>query len=368
MIENLKYSSIHYNSYLQVDKITSAQSLRSVELGVEAHDEMLFIITHQVYELWFKQINYELRSIVKYFSSQRVNETTVGVAVARMGRISEIMQLLVQQIGIMETMTPLDFLDFRNFLFPASGFQSFQFREMEVLLGLKETRRITYNNKPYHCVFASDKKEELASMEKSDSLFDLVEEWLERIPFLEFGEYNFVSAYRQAVEQMLEKERKAILNTDILTEETKQMRLAMLGDTSTYFSGIMDEKRHDAMRMEGKVQLSYKATLAALFINLYRDEPILHNPFLLLSSLVDLDDNLTTWRYRHAQMVMRMLGRKIGTGGSSGHEYLATTAAKHLIFSDFHNISTLLIPRSELPLLPQEFRKNLGFYFTEKGE
>jgi tryptophan 2,3-dioxygenase len=67
-------------------------------------------------------------------------------------------------------------------------------------------------------------------------------------------------------------------------------------------------------------------------------------------------------------MVMRMLGRKIGTGGSSGHEYLATTAAKHLIFSDFHNISTLLIPRSELPLLPQEFRKNLGFYFTEKGE
>lgn len=367
-MESHKYSSIHYNSYLQVDKITSAQSLRSAELGVEAHDEMLFIITHQVYELWFKQINYELTSIIRDFSSQLVNEVTVGVAVARMGRVSEIMRLLVQQISVMETMTPLDFLDFRNFLFPASGFQSFQFREMEVLLGLKENRRMTYNNKPYHCVFASEKKEALESLEKGNSLFDLVEDWLERIPFLEFGSYNFVEAYRQAVHQMLEKEKAAILNTDILSEETKQMRLAMLGDTNTYFSGIMDAKQHEDMRLEGKVHLSYKATLAALFINLYRDEPILHNPFLLLSSLVELDDNITTWRYRHAQMVMRMLGRKIGTGGSSGHEYLAMTAAKHQIFADFHNISTLLIPRSELPQLPQDFRKNLGFYFTEKGE
>jgi tryptophan 2,3-dioxygenase len=364
MSSDSKYSSIHYNTYLQVDKITSAQVLRSEEVGVQAHDEMLFIITHQVYELWFKQINFELKSVVKDFSEQQVNEQNVGIAVSRLNRVVEILKLLVQQIGVMETMTPLDFLDFRNYLFPASGFQSFQFREMEVMLGLKENRRTTYNDKPYHCVFASEKRDALQGLEDSRSLFDLVEDWLERTPFLEFGDFNFVQEYQKSVKNMLASEQEAILNTDILSAEFKQMRLNMLGDTNTYFANIMDENQHNKLVKDGKLHLSYKATLAALFINLYRDEPILHVPFQLLSVLVEIDDHVTTWRYRHAQMVMRMLGKKIGTGGSSGHEYLAMTAAKHHIFADFHNVSTLLIPRSELPKLPDHFRKNLGFYFT----
>lgn len=363
-----KYSSIHYNSYLQVDKITSAQNLRSDEMGLHAHDEMLFIITHQVYELWFKQINFELKSVVHDFSARQVNEKNVGIALSRLNRIIEIMKLLIQQIGVMETMTPLDFLDFRNYLFPASGFQSFQFREMEVMLGLKENRRTTYNNKPYHCVFATDKKEALENLEKTSSLFDLIEDWLERTPFLEFGDFNFVAEYQKAVRSMLDKEKEAIMGTDILSDESKQMRLTMLGDTNTYFANIMDEKKHYELVKSGHLTLSYKATLAALFIHLYRDEPILHIPFQLLSKLVEIDDHLTTWRYRHAQMVMRMLGKKVGTGGSSGHEYLATTAANHHIFADFHNVSTLLIPRSELPPLPDLFRRNLGFYFSAVNE
>jgi len=359
-----KYSSIHYNSYLQIDKITSAQSLRSEELGQPAHDEMLFIITHQVYELWFKQINHELRAIVKDFSADQLNETNVGTVVSRLNRIIEIMKLLVQQVGIIETMTPLDFLDFRNYLFPASGFQSFQFREMEVMLGLKENRRITYNDKPYHCVFANSAKSTLENLEESNSLSDLVEDWLERTPFLEFESFNFIEEYQKAVKHMLENEQNAINASEILSTENKTMRLRMLGDTSTYFANIMDEKQHDAMVADGKLNISYKATIAALFINLYRDEPILHLPFQLLSKLVEIDDQLTTWRYRHAQMVMRMLGKKVGTGGSSGHEYLASTAAKHHIFADFHNVSTLLIPRSELPILPEKFKRNLGFHFS----
>jgi tryptophan 2,3-dioxygenase len=368
MSEESKYSSVHYNSYLQVDKITSAQTLRSDLLGQHAHDEMLFIITHQVYELWFKQINHELRAIMQDFSGHNVNEQNVGIAEGRLGRIVEIMKLLVQQIGVLETMTPLDFLDFRNYLFPASGFQSYQFREMEVMLGLKENRRMTYNGKPYACVFAAAQQSTLGNMEKSNSLFDLIEDWLERIPFLEFGDFNFVDAYRKAVNIMLQAEKEAIMSSDILSDESKEMRLRMLGDTNTYFAGVMDESQHAQMVAEGRLSLSYKATLAALFINLYRDEPILHVPFQLLSRLVDIDDILTTWRYRHAQMVMRMLGRKVGTGGSSGHEYLSATAVSHHIFSDFHNVSTLLIPRSSLPALPEEFRRNLGFYFTAVNE
>ncbi|MBK9255822.1 MAG: hypothetical protein IPM42_10070 [Saprospiraceae bacterium] len=359
-----KYSSIHYNSYLQLDQILAAQELRSDEVGSPAHDEMLFIIIHQVYELWFKQINHELRSVVTLFSDRKVNEKNVGIAVSRLNRVTEIFKVLIQQISILETMTPLDFLDFRNYLFPASGFQSFQFREMEVLLGLKEAKRHTYNDKPYSCVFDDRKKDALSELERSNSLLDLTEDWLERTPFLEFGNFNFIEYYRSAVRNMLEKESQAIMSTDILTPEYKEMRLKMLGDTESYFANIMDESKHNAMIAEGKLSLSYKATVAALFINLYRDEPILHLPFQLLSKLVEIDDLVTTWRYRHAQMVMRMLGKKVGTGGSSGHEYLAATSVKHHIFSDFHNVSTLLIPRSDLPELPNDFKKSLGFYFS----
>jgi tryptophan 2,3-dioxygenase len=102
-------------------------------------------------------------------------------------------------------------------------------------------------------------------------------------------------------------------------------------------------------------------------INLYRDEPILQMPFNLLMRLVDIDEMLTSWRYRHAQMVLRMLGRKIGTGGSSGYDYLHATAVQHHIFNDLHNISTLLIPRSELPELPATLKRELGFYFSQKN-
>jgi tryptophan 2,3-dioxygenase len=364
MSQDSKYSSIHYMDYLQVDKIINAQDLRSVKVGTPAHDEMLFIITHQVYELWFKQINHELRAVCRDFGQAKVNESNIGIAVSRLKRVVEIQKLMIQQIAVMETMTPLDFLDFRNYLFPASGFQSFQFREMEVMLGLKSDKRLTYNHKPYNVVFDEKRKEELNDLEHGRSLLQLVADWLERTPFLETGDFNFLSAYQAAVKSMLESESAAIKETDILTEESKEMRLRMLGDTHTYFANIMDESKHNDLIADGQLQLSYKATIAALFINIYRDEPILHMPFLLISTLVEIDDQLTTWRYRHAQMVMRMLGKKVGTGGSSGHDYLAKTAAKHQIFADFHNVSTLLIPRSSVPDLPPKIKQNLGFYFS----
>ena len=141
------------------------------------------------------------------------------------------------------------------------------------------------------------------------------------------------------------------------------MRLRMLGGTDTYFQSVLNPEVHRKMKEEGRIRLSYRATVAALLINLYRDEPILHLPFQLLTTLIDIDEMMTTWRYRHAQMVLRMLGRKIGTGGSSGHEYLSATAARHGIFTDLHNISTLLIPRSKLPELPEKLKQELGFYY-----
>lgn len=359
-----RYSSIHYTSYLQIDKLLDAQKMRSEELGEPAHEEMLFIIVHQVYELWFKQINHEVRSLLKMFGQGIVNEKNMGTAVSRLERVVTILNHGVDQIKILETMTPLDFLDFRNYLFPASGFQSFQFREMEVMLGLKEDIRTTYNDMKYASVFTKERRNVLSDLEHNKSLFELVGDWLERTPFLELDDFNFISYYKDAVERMLKREQDAIKQTEVLSEEQKAMRLQMLGNTSDYFSNIFNQERHESMIESGEVRLSYKATVAALLINLYRDEPILQMPFRLLSTLVELDDVLTTWRYRHAQMVMRMLGRKVGTGGSSGYDYLARTATKHKIFKDFHNVSTLLIPRSDLPDLPESVKRNFGYFFS----
>ena len=356
-----KYSSIHYQDYLDLEKVLSAQNPRSLEIeGKTAHDEMLFIIIHQVYELWFKQINHELQDVYHHFQTDEVDEKNINISVHRLDRVIEILKLLIQQVNILETMTPLDFLDFRNYLFPASGFQSFQFRQMEVLLGLKQHKRHT----AYLQVFNEEHKSILASLESEKSLLDLVNDWLERTPFLNFGEFDFLNQYKHAVKNMLAKEKVAIENTDILTPQFKEMRLKMLGDTDSYFAIVLDPDQHQKLKEEGKTSLSYKAMIAALLINLYSDEPVLHQPFKFLEALTEIDQLITSWRYRHAHMVLRMLGKKVGTGGSSGHEYLKKTAEKHSIFSDLYNISTLLIPRSDLPDLPESLKKSLGFHFS----
>jgi tryptophan 2,3-dioxygenase len=368
-MDDKKYAAIHYASYLELEKILSAQNPRSEKIeGKAAHEELLFIIIHQVYELWFKQINHELSSIMSLFREKAVDERNIGVAVSRLERVMEIQKLLIQQIRIMETMTPLDFLDFRNYLFPASGFQSYQFRKLEAMLGLPEKKRITYNNAHYASVFDQSQQEELQHLEEAGSMCSLVEDWLERTPFLVFPDFNFLEKYRLAVQRMIEREVEAIQKSDYLPPAQKEMRLRMLGDTDTYFRSVLDENFHNEQVRNGTLRFSHKATLAALLIHLYRDEPILHMPYRLLSSLVEMDELLTTWRYRHAQMVLRMLGKKIGTGGSSGHDYLLETALKHHIFYDLHNISTLLIPRSDLPDLPDALVSQLGFFYTVKNQ
>ncbi|MBK8483293.1 MAG: hypothetical protein IPO86_14795 [Saprospiraceae bacterium] len=364
MSSQKKYSSIHYGSYLGLEKILDAQNPRSKELGQEAHEETLFIIVHQVYELWFKQILHETGSVMNLFKSNHVDEKNIDVAVSRLERVNEILKLLIQQIRVIETMTPLDFLDFRSFLFPASGFQSFQFRKLEVMLGLRLEKRISYTPYHYYHEFSQEQQEEIIKLESSSSLFTMIESWLERTPFIEITGFDFKTKYMHAVENMLQRERDAIQNSDYLSEQEKTMRLKMNGDTNTFFVNIFNEEFHNQQITEGKIRLSFKATIAALLIQLYGTEPLLQLPYRLLNVITEMDELLTSWRYRHSQMVMRMLGRKSGTGGSSGHEYLMETVKKHQIFIDFHNISTLLIPRSELPELPTEMKRTLGFYYN----
>lgn len=146
-----------------------------------------FIITHQAYELWFKQLLHELHSVRRLFDVPHVDERDMGVAVSRLSRVAEIEKVLIQQITVLETMSALDFLAFRDVLFPASGFQSVQFRLVENALGLEAPTRLSYGGKSGYCsvLHEADAAKVLAS-EAQPSLFVLVEKWLERTPFLEF--------------------------------------------------------------------------------------------------------------------------------------------------------------------------------------
>ena len=132
--------------------------------------------------------------------------------------------------------------------------------------------------------------------------------------------------------------------------------------TRQSFACLFDANLYKQYQKEGHFKLSHTATLSALFILLYRDEPLLQLPFQVLNQLMDIDAQLTNWRSHHALMVQRMLGSKIGTGGSSGHEYLQSTISGKRIYSDLFNLSTYLIPRSKLPELPESLIRNLGFY------
>ena len=363
-----KTSSVHYNNYLDLDKILDAQHPLSNSKGNnEAHEEMLFIIIHQTYELWFKQIIHEISSIMILFRKEKIDEENVGLIVGRLERVNKILEVLVKQLDILETMTALDFLDFRNFLSPASGFQSHQFRKLEVMLGLKIQERHQFGGCPYHSQFSGDKKDEILKLEDNDSLFLLVEKWLERIPFLNMKDFDFTKKYKSSVLSMLKSEIAAINNLESLNEREKKIRTRMIEENKKYFENIFNEKNHLKSIQEGYTKLSYKATMSALLINLYREEPILQFPYKFLRQLVEVDHKISLWRFRHVQMVEKMLGQKIGTGGSSGQGYLKQTVDQHRLFEDIANIATLMISRQYLPDLPKNIKQELGYNFSNKN-
>ncbi|MBI2379323.1 MAG: tryptophan 2,3-dioxygenase [Gammaproteobacteria bacterium] len=355
----------YYGDYLQLNKLLDSQLPQSRVYGTEAHDETLFIIVHQAYELWFKQILHELRSAQAMMAHDEVDERMLGTLNARFDRIRSIQKVLVEQIGILETMTPLDFLDFRDYLIPASGFQSIQFKEIEIRLGLKRAFRSEMDRKFFYSRINDADRAYLAEREAECSLLESVEAWLERMPFLEFAGFNFWLEYEKAVDLMLHDDEQIVRGNPGLSEDVRAFQLKELAATRENFRSILDAERYAEVREQGRVRLSRRALLAALFINLYRDEPILQLPFHLLTNLVEVDELFTTWRSRHALMVHRMLGSKIGTGGSSGVDYLKMGAEANRVYTDFFNLSTFLLPRSALPVLPAELTKELGFHFSK---
>lgn len=341
---------VHYSDYLQLDKILNAQTLESELQGAPAHDEMLFIIIHQAYELWFKQILFEIDSIADIMGQQVINDNSpeLQTVVHRLGRIETILKVAVHQIDILETMTPMDFLDFRDFLRPASGFQSWQFKITEAKLGLRFPERFAQEYyisqlRPEHVAL-------IKNVEAKPSLLDLVNEWLERMPFFEAPEYwsNYTPlAPVQPDKHPFWSDYSAVYKQSLVEGERANLQP---------FETLFFDNNPGAER-----RLSPKACRAALFIMLYRGYPLLQAPFQLLNNLLEIDEQLSTWRYRHVSMVTRMIGFRSGTGGSSGRDYLKGALDKHHIFREVAALSSFLIERRRLPKLSKELEERLGF-------
>lgn len=335
---------MYYSSYLQLEKILDAQNLESDKQNKHAHDEMLFIVIHQTYELWFKQILFEIGSIHAIMAKDEINDNSpeLSIVVRRLNRVVEILRVLVHQVDILETMTPHDFLDFRDMLRPASGFQSMQFKVLETALGLTVEDR--HGKEYFTSQLKSEDAHHIYELSGKTSLLKLINDWLERMPFFNTPEFwtewtegtDFWNTYKEVYAQSLGEGEKQ--NVRVFEE--------------LFMSDLSNKDR----------KLTDKARRSALFIMMYRDYPILQNPYRILNYLLDIDELLATWRWRHMNMVHRMIGTRVGTGGSSGKGYLREAALKHYIFQEFAELTSFLVERSKLPRLPHALETKLGYF------
>ncbi len=229
----MDHGGLYYHDYLRLDRLLDAQAPASTADGETVHDEMLFIIVHQAYELWFKQILWELEDVMSAFAGPTFDEYDTGRVVSRLRRISVIQRLLLTQIDVLETMTPMDFLDFRDYLVPASGFQSVQFRLIENLMGVRPTDRLLFEGAPYTHRLSGPHRSRVEDSENRLSLHDAVDAWLARTPFLE--SFDFWDAYRAAIGDMLASDRQVIASNPNLGEDERADQLRSFDKTMEQF-------------------------------------------------------------------------------------------------------------------------------------
>ena len=342
---------LYYSDYIELDRILDSQHPRSFTSMDEGNDEMLFIIIHQAFELWFKQIIFELDLVRNIFIQDRINDNSPDMSnvVYKLKRIVKILELLNHQVDVLETMTALDFLEFRNLLLPASGFQSKQFRLIEAKLGLKMEQRYKreYHKHTRRGGLSKADLREVDQAEGESTLKQLIIKWLERMPFFEekyWVDYERVKESNSGDGHKFWFDYRKIYQGSLSENES--------GRLAEFDKVFFDEGRGD---------LSPMAMQAALFITLYRNLPIFQLPFELLNTLSEIDELLANWRYRHFSMVRRMIGLRVGTGGTSGAGYLEGTLSRHYAFREITELATFLIERSKLPELPNVLKEKVSF-------
>jgi len=364
---------LYYADYLHLDKLLDAQHPKSGdEEHPPAHDELLFIIVHQAFELWFKQVRHELTSVINALHKEKIDDNTdeMSVIVHRLYRVIKIMRLMNDQFEVLETMKPLGFLDFRDCLYPASGFQSKQFRMVEAMLGLQMENRYMSGHYKKVCIhsggFNQGDFDEITDTENSSSVLEGVKKWLSRAPFF---------AREIWAHYPLQFPDKRVSDNVFISD---YYHLYVRGQQQKIEEGLALQKESDASRSEhegkaaenfcnyflknGSGRFTADELSAALFIQLYGYYPMLHLPFELLNSLLEIDDLLALWRYRHYTMVKKMIGTSPGTGGTAGAGYLFGAVQQNRIFSDLLVLPTFFLEKSKLPALPQPLKMMLQFY------
>lgn len=352
--ENMGDQPLHtrmtYGGYLRLHELLNLQDGPDGYAFTPSNDELHFIIVHQSFELWFKLILRELKEARDILLQPKIEESDIPKIVHHLERVSEIFRLLADQWKVMETLTPQDFLAFRDRLGTSSGFESWQLRELEVLLGLQPEQRVGAMNPLAHMekLFAEGKvpaqaMEQFRETIRVPSLNVALATWLARTPIHGStpNENDDTVVVTQYILHHLESMKQH-------GEESIQHMVSIGHGTEQAIRPRIEAGYDDARKFllpEGKV---HRGRAGLLFIESYRDLPLLAWPRRLLDSFVDLEQAMLLFRTHHARMVERMIGRRMGTGGSSGVDYLDATT-KYRIFVDLWAIRTVLVKRELLP-------------------
>jgi tryptophan 2,3-dioxygenase len=350
-------------------------ALLDLQGGVEgdeaalADHEVLFIVVHQVYELWFKLVLRELTTARDLMRADPVPDQELSRLVAALRRIARIFELATDHFRLMETLTTRDFLDFRDKLLPASGFQSAQMREIEILLGLDESERLhlgwegSYLDmlRGPHGEETSALRRVMARIADRPTFRTVVGEWLWRTPIRgsspsDAGDPGVVEAF---VEDYLASHRRELAATSARSaasangeEKRAQIRARYEAEAASAqaFLTAQDVPGEERERRQ-------RIRAALVFIESYRELPLLAWPREVVDSLVALEQGFLIFRQRHARMVEREIGRRVGTGGSAGVDYLDQTARTYRVFRDVWAVRTILVRRDAVPELEEG-----GFY------
>lgn len=350
-----------YWDYLHLDELLSLQSGLEEDESELASDELHFIVVHQVYEMWFKLVLRELREARDHLAAPRVAEETVPYVVHHLRRVTRIFELMVHQWSVMETLTPQDFLAFRDKLIPASGFQSFQMREAELLLGMRPEERLRYGGvdpvshireKASASPRGDRVRRHLETVEDERSLRETLHDWLYRTPVQGSGPDDdgdeeavarFLDDYLDAHARTQRAQLEELVASSVVGAETLETKFEQTVAQAREFLHAEDVEEAERGRLR-------RVRAGLLFIESYRELPLLAWPRTLVDAVVEVEEQFVIWRSRHARMVERTIGRRVGTGGSSGVDYL-DEAAKVRIFPELWAVRTLLLPKTELPAL-----------------
>ena len=348
-----------YWDYLHLPELLDLQGGLEGDEEQLLTDELHFIVVHQVFELWFKLVLRELRLARDHMAAPEVPEEHVPHVVHHLRRVTKIVSLCADQFAVMETLTPQDFLAFRDKLIPASGFQSFQMRELEAVLGLDEAQRVESGfGDPMAAIRKLGEGSPggalaVAHLDRAaaeQSVRSAVHDWLLRTPIQgsspgDPGDAEvvaaFVDAYLASGAARARATTERLVAAGVMEAGAGERKLAASSEQARAFmhaEGIDDGGRTRRIRA------------AILFIESYRDLPLLAWPRVLLDTIVELEGALVLFRTRHARMVERVIGRRIGTGGSAGVDYLDRTT-KYRIFTELWAVRTVLLPASAVPPL-----------------